>query len=97
MAGHRAPAAGPTMRALKRRLSKVIYAHVIAGQTYREPAGHGWALGSDHGIPPGRLAPAHRHSGQATSRTHHPQAYDRPPNRLLTLKGCLLIGSSLWR
>jgi len=71
-------AAGKTsmesMRALKRRLSNVVYACMVEDQRRREAAGPGGALGDDSAIQRDRPDPGHRLFGQATSRTHHQPA-----------------------
>ena len=71
----RQEAAGKTsmkaMRALKRRLSNVVYARMVADQRRREEAGPGRALGDDSAIQRDRPNPQHRPFGQATSQTCH--------------------------
>ena len=71
-------AAGKTsmeaMRALKRRLSNVVYAQMLADQKRREATGPGGQLGDDSAIQRDRPDPGHRLFGQATSRTRHTQA-----------------------
>lgn len=74
-------AAGKTsmeaMRALKRRLSNVVYARMLADQNRREAGRTRRALGDDSAIQRDRPDPGHRPFGQATTRTCHPQAYPR--------------------
>ena len=71
-------AAGKTsmeaMRALKRRLSNVVYAQMLDDQKRRAGDGPGRALGDDSAIQRDRPDPGHRLFGQATSRTRHDPA-----------------------
>jgi hypothetical protein len=55
------------MRALKRRLSDVVYRQLLADAPGRTPGG-------DCHIQRGRLTPRHRHFGSVASRTRHQQA-----------------------
>ncbi|MEV7099703.1 transposase, partial [Amycolatopsis sp. NPDC051045] len=65
------------MRALKRRLSNVVYARMLADQKRREAAGSGGHSGDDFAIQRDRPDPGHRPFGQATTRTCHRPAYPR--------------------
>ena len=71
-------AAGKTsmeaMRALKRRLSNVVYARMVVDQNRRRCGRPGRALGDDSAIQRDRPDPGHRLFGQATSRTRHQPA-----------------------
>ena len=73
-------AAGKTpmeaLRCLKRRLSDVVYRQLVAdADATRSPrGGPGRALRGDSTIQRGRLTPAHRHFGSATSRTRETDA-----------------------
>ena len=73
-------AAGKTpmeaLRCLKRRLSDVVYRQLVADaqRTSSRWSGSGRALRGDSSIQRGRLAPAHRHFGSATSRTREADA-----------------------
>ena len=70
-------AAGKTrpeaMRCLKRRISDALYRQLRAdaktAATADADAGPGGHRGASHHIQRGRLTPAHRHFGSATSRT----------------------------
>ncbi len=72
------------IRCLKRRISDAIYRQLLAdaqplpSKTWR---GSGRALRGDSSIQRGRLSPAHRHFGSATSRTREE---DATPDRLTT-------------
>ena len=57
------------MRALKRRLSNVVFARMLADQKRREAASPGRAIGDDTQLRRDRPDPGHRLFGQATSRT----------------------------
>ena len=99
-------AAGKTraeaMRCLKRRISDALYRQLRADAktaAARVEAGPGGHRGASHHIQRGRLAPAHRHFGSATSRTRtndatraHDDTEDHdpetPPTRPLTSEGC---------
>jgi transposase len=72
----RKKAAGKTsmeaMRALKRSLSNVVYARLLADQRHREAAGPGGHPGTTaHSCVTG-LTPGHRPFGHATTRTRQP-------------------------
>jgi transposase len=71
-------AAGKTsmeaMRALKRRLSNVVYARMVADQKRRDAAGPGGHSGTTLQSSVTDLTPGHRPFGQATTRTRHPPA-----------------------
>jgi transposase len=72
----RKKAAGKTsmeaMRALKRSLSNVVYARLLADQRHHEAAGPGGHPGTTaHSCVTG-LTPGHRPFGQATTRTRQP-------------------------
>ena len=72
-------AAGKTpmeaLRCLKRRLSDVVYRQLVAdAQRTAGWSGSGRALRGDTSIQRGRLTPAHRHFGSATSRTREADA-----------------------
>ena len=76
------------MRCLKRRISDALYRQLVADATAarRRGRGPGRALRGVSRIQRGRLAPAHRHFGSATSRTRTNDATprrhateDRPP------------------
>ena len=63
------------LRVLKRRLSNVIFARMLADQTTRSQSdGPGRALGERLCLQRGRLTPWHRLFGKATSRTRQHQA-----------------------
>ena len=70
-------AAGKTpmeaMRALKRRLSDVVYKQMVS-DAKRAEDGPGRTRGSDSAIQRGRPNPDGRHFGQVTSRTRRPPA-----------------------
>ena len=79
-------AAGKTpmeaLRCLKRRLSDVVYRQLVADAARAEQVdgcGSGRAPRGDTTIQRGRLTPAHRHFGSATSRTREPDATPREP------------------
>ena len=99
-------AAGKTrreaMRCLKRRISDALYRQLRADAerpARSMDAGPGGHRGASHHIQRGRLAPAYRHFGSATSRTRtddatrarldagRPRRPDRS-TRLLTSEGC---------
>ena len=71
-------AAGKTpmeaMRALKRRLSDVVYQQMVHDAKRAIGDGPGRTHGGDSAIQRGRPNPDSRHFGQVTSRTRHPQA-----------------------
>ena len=74
------------MRCLKRRISDAIYRQLVADAAAAAGRGHergsGRALRGVSCIQRGRLAPAHRHFGSATSRTRTNDATpDRPPGK----------------
>ena len=81
------------MRCLKRRISDALYRQLVAdaaaAQVEGIDAGPGGHRGASHDIQRGRLTPAHRHFGSATSRTRtndatradHPA--EDPPSRPL--------------
>ena len=82
-------AAGKTkaeaMRCLKRRISDALYRQLIADARAAEPGGSrdepGRAPRGVTQIQRGRLAPAHRHFGSATSRTRTGDATRADPAR----------------
>ena len=57
------------MRCLKRRISDALYRQLRADAATGVDAGPGGHRGAAHQIQRGRLPPAHRHFGSATSRT----------------------------
>ena len=71
------------MRCLKRRISDAIYRQLVADAAARRrrEGGPGRALRGVSRIQRGRLAPAHRHFGSATSRTRTHDATPAPPAR----------------
>jgi transposase len=66
------------MRCLKRRISDAIYRQLVADAQAAPAQGHGRGPGRAprgvSNIQRGRLAPAHRHFGSATSRTRNNDA-----------------------
>ena len=94
------------IRCRKRRISDAIYRHLL--ETPTAPPTMTWhrpgrALRGDSSIQRGRLAPAHRHFGSATSRTREADATptitrseDPPQSRALTQRGAR-SGSSAQR
>ena len=76
-------AAGKTpmeaMRALKRRLSDIVY-HQMITDARAAGNGPGRTRGGGYWLQRGRLAPQHRHFGEVTSRTrHHTTLRQRKP------------------
>ena len=74
------------IRCLKRRISDAIYRQLVADAQASRRNGPGRALRGDSNIQRGRLPPAHRHFGPATSRTRTtdatrtiPDPEDQPP------------------
>ena len=75
------------MRALKRRLSNVVFARMLADQHRRDHAsatGPGGHLGNDSDSSATDSQPQRRLFGQATSRTRHQQAQNPRPRGVLT-------------
>ena len=64
------------MRALKRRLSDIVYHQMITDARGSEN-GPGRTPGDDYWLQRGRLAPQRRHFGEVTSRTRHRRPYAR--------------------
>ena len=91
-------AAGKTpmeaLRCLKRRLSDVVYRQLISRRPTGRRCGPGRALRGDSRIQRGRLTPAHRHFGSATSRTRSHDAtplnrsHERPRRDAFDTEGC---------
>ena len=73
-------AAGKTpreaMRALKRRLSDIVY-HQMITDARRSGNGPGRTPGGGYWLQRGRLTPQRRHFGEVTSRTRHTRPYAR--------------------
>jgi hypothetical protein len=66
------------MRALKRRLSNVVFRQMKADAhaTRTGPGGH---TGGGYWLQRGRLIPQRRHFGEVTSRTRHQRPYATTP------------------
>ena len=62
------------MRALKRRLSDIVYRQMIL-DARAQRNGPGRTRGGGYWLQRGRLAPQRRHFGEVTSRTRHPRPY----------------------
>ncbi len=75
-------AAGKTkaeaMRCLKRRISDALYRRLRADAARTRRRGPGRAQRGGTSLQRGRLTPAHRHFGSATTRTRDPDATRRP-------------------
>ena len=81
------------MRALKRRLSDIVYRNMVNDAVTTLGDGPGRTLGGDYRLQRGRLQPRHRRFGEVTSRTRRPPPYDPPQDRVLTQRGAM-IGQS---
>ena len=62
------------MRALKRRLSDIVY-HQMISDARRSGNGPGRTRGGGYWLQRGRLAPQRRRFGEVTSRTRHQRPY----------------------
>ncbi len=71
------------MRALKRRLSNVVYQRMLADQRRRDAASPGGRAGMTTDFSATGPTP-HRSFGQATTRTYRHPVQRRTPNCLLT-------------
>ena len=87
------------MRCLKRRISDALHRQLRNDARNRHGRGPGRAQRGGTSVQRGRLAPAHRHFGSATSRTRtndatraesHAEDHDieGPPTGPLTSEGC---------
>ncbi len=75
------------MRCLKRRLSDIVYRHMVDDATRDD--GPGRTPGNGYRVQRDRLTSPHRLFEQVTSRTRHARAYDRAPRRVLTQRGAM--------
>jgi transposase len=90
----RKKAAGKTsveaMRCLKRRLSDIVYRHLVDDAISHATTGPGGQQGNDPDSS-GRLTSRCQLFGQTTSRTGHHQAYDPSPDGFLTRRGASCV------